>query len=756
MSNRWQRYELETKLAGFLIVLVLLVINLSGIWLVYKTKSRMDSIQLSQMELLGGLAQAELSRTNGLPKDSLWSSWQNLAQKTGLVSIGLLDAGGRLVFKYDKYQPWNLEPGTYERSSTIMPSSVSYSKNGVAISPAYQRLGLLYFTAFYKTGEGPNLIALEYPAGEDFSLSKAANVQVLAGAIGFGLILIIGLFYLRSIFSPFRQMAQSARSSLGQVPSGQSGSDVDLVVKTYDQMIEQLKARGQTLQKLYDNARDRAEQSELIKKQIVDSIDKALITLERNGEVTSFNRAAAQLAGGEEPAQILRWLKENNLPGLIESKKPQVWEARHPKYGQRYLQAELFDLTGPAGQSSGRIIAVTDITEIKNMEEQGRLYDSALLMAQASQKLLQRITPEIAALKDPACAALAQPGQWQKHVAEIERAVEDMGQYLSYQPAGAPEAGKHSIIHASQAMTDILEMAKKVAKTESTALITGESGTGKELIARAIHRQSPRCTGPFVSINCGALPETLLESELFGYLRGAFTGASKDKPGLLKAAEGGTFFLDEIGELPLSLQVKLLRLLQEREATPVGGTKPFKVDIRLIAATNQDPEQLVKAGKFRQDLFFRLNVFPIELPPLRRRPEDIILLANHFAEKHCQKTKTPVKHFSKASLDVLTGYQWPGNVRELENAVERAVVMAMGNLIKPEHLNIAAAEGKSVPKNEKGLSLLEVSARAAAASEAQMIKEMLKETGGNKSEASRKLKISYRVMLKKIKDYHLE
>ncbi|MBI5805611.1 sigma 54-interacting transcriptional regulator [candidate division TA06 bacterium] len=755
MSNRWQRYELETKLAGLLIVLVLLVINLSGIWLVYKTKSRMDSIQLRQMELLGVLAQGELVKTKDLPNDSLWSSWQRLAQKTGLVSIGLLDAAGRAVFKYDKYQPWNLEPKTYERSSAVIPSSVSFSENGVALSPAYQRLGLLYFTAYYKTGQGQSILALEYPAGEEASIARAAKVQVMAGVIGFGLILIIGLFYLRSIFSPFRQMAQSARSSLGQVPSGQSSSDVDLVVKTYDQMIEQLKAKGQTLQKLYDNARDRAEQSELIKKQIVDSIDKPLITLDRNGEVTSFNRAAAQLAGGSEAANIARWLKENNLPARIENKKPQVWESNNLKYGPRCLQAEQYDLTDPGGQSSGSVIAVADITEIRNMEEQARLYDSVLLMAQASQKLLEKITPEIAALKDPACAALAQPGLWQKHVAEIERAVEDMGQYLTYQPAGVPEAGYSEIIYASQAMADVLEMARKVAKTESTALITGESGTGKELVARAIHRQSPRNSGPFVSINCGALPETLLESELFGYLRGAFTGAAKDKPGLLKAAEGGTFFLDEIGELPLSLQVKLLRVLQEREATPVGGTKPFKVDIRLIAATNQNPEQLVKAGKFRQDLYFRLNVFPIEMPPLRRRPEDIILLANHFAEKHCQKTKTAVKHFSKASLEILTGYQWPGNVRELENAVERAVVMAMGNLIKPEHLKITEEEGQSVSKNEKGLGLLEVSARAAAASESQMIKEMLKETGGNKSEASRKLKISYRVMLKKIKDYQL-
>jgi len=756
MSNRWQRYELETKLAGFLIMLVLLVINLSGIWLVYKTKSRTDSVQLNHMELLGGLAQAELVTARDLPKDSLWSSWQRLAQKTGLVSIGLLDVNGRLVFKYDKYQPWNREPKNYERPSTVMPPSASFSENGVAISPAYSRLGLLYFTAYYKTSPGPDILALEYPAGEGASIARAANVQVRAGAIGFALILIIGLFYLRSIFSPFRQMAQSARSRLGDGSEARTGSDVDLVMKTYDQMIEQLKAKGQTLQKLYNNARDRAEQSELIKKQIVDSIDKALITTGKNGEVTSFNRAAAQLAGGEEVSQISRWLKENNLPGLIENKKPQVWESKHLKYGQRYLQAEMYDLADASGQNSGSIIAVTDITEIRSMEEQAQLYDSALLMTQASQKLLQRIMPEIAALKDPACAALAQPGLWQKHVAEIERAVEDMGQYLTYQPAGVPEIGKPEIIHASQAMSDVLEMVQKVAKTESTALITGESGTGKELVARAIHRQSPRNKGPFVSINCGALPETLLESELFGYLKGAFTGANKDKPGLLKAAEGGTFFLDEIGELPLSLQVKLLRVLQEREATPVGGTRPFKVDVRLIAATNQDPEQLVKAGKFRQDLYFRLNVFPIELPPLRQRPEDIILLANHFAEKHCQKTKTAVKHFSKASLEVLTGYKWPGNVRELENAVERAVVMAMGNLIKPEHLNIAAEEGKNVAKNEKGLGLLEVSARAAATSEAQMIKEMLKETGGNKSQAARQLKISYRVMLKKIKDYQLE
>jgi transcriptional regulator with PAS, ATPase and Fis domain len=755
MSNRWQRYESETKLAGFLIVLVLLVINLSGIWLIYKTKSRIDSLQQSQMDILGSRAQSELARTKGQPSDSLWGAWQDLTQKTELASIGLLDASGNWVLKYDRHQPWNLEPKSYQKPIAAMPPEGFLDQNGSFISPAYQRQGLLYFTVYYRTG-GQNLLALEYPAGEQAVIARAAKIQVLTGILVFGLVVILGMFYLKNIFSPFRQMAKSARSQLGEDPSVRPDSDVDLVVKTYDQMIEQLKARGKTLQQLYDNARDRAEQSELIKKQIVDSIDKALITIGNNGEVTSFNRAASQLAGGEESGRIARWLKDNSLPEAVENRKPRVWESMDLKYGRRYLQAELYDLADASSRNAGSIIAVTDITEIRTLEEQSQLYDSALLMAQASQKLLQRITPEIAALKGPACASSAQPGLWQKHVDEIERAVEDLGQFLTYEPAGSQEGAKPEIIHASRAMAEVLEMAQKVARTESIALITGESGTGKELIARAIHRQSPRSSGPFVSINCGALPETLLESELFGYLRGAFTGASKDKPGLLKAAEGGTFFLDEIGELPLSLQVKLLRVLQEREATPVGGTKPFKVDVRIIAATNQNPEQMVRQGRFRQDLYFRLNVFPIELPPLRRRPEDIALLAGHFAEKHCLKTNTPVKHFTKSCLEILTGYKWPGNVRELENAVERAVVLAPGNLIKPEHLNIGEDKTGSDPNHEKGMGLLEVSARAAAVTEARMIAEVLKETGGNKSEASRRLKISYRVMLKKIKDYGIE
>ncbi|MDO9068406.1 MAG: hypothetical protein Q7W05_08115, partial [Deltaproteobacteria bacterium] len=379
MSNRWQRYELETKLAGFLIVLVLLVINLSSIWLVYKMRSRMDLLQRRQMEVLGSLAQAEMTRTKGMPGNSLWKAWQMLAGKSGLEGIRLMDESGRQILEYNKYQPWNVRIPAFDQTRAALPEPGSFGPDGLAVSPAYQRQGLVYFTAFYRSD--PGILALEYQDEQAAAIIRAMNIQVLSGIAGFGLILIIGLFFLRNIFAPFRQMAQSARSKLGGDAAGRPGSDVDLVVKTYDRMVEQLKARGQTLQQLYHSARDRAEQSEQIKQQIVDCIDQALITIGPGGEVSSFNRAAAQLAGGGDAGAVSRWLRDNNLPGLIEDKKPLVWETKHLKYGRRYLQAERYDLSGSGGQISGSIIAVADVTEVRNMEDQARLNDSALLMA---------------------------------------------------------------------------------------------------------------------------------------------------------------------------------------------------------------------------------------------------------------------------------------------------------------------------------------------------------------------------------------
>jgi DNA-binding NtrC family response regulator len=241
-----------------------------------------------------------------------------------------------------------------------------------------------------------------------------------------------------------------------------------------------------------------------------------------------------------------------------------------------------------------------------------------------------------------------------------------------------------TIIGSSEEMIRVFKMVDKVADSEATIMIQGESGTGKELIAREIHYRSRRATGPFVSINCGAIPRDLLESNLFGHVKGSFTGAVKDSAGLLQVAEGGTFFLDEVGETPLATQVKLLRALQEREIIPVGGTQPIKIDCRLVAATNADLEREVAEGRFRADLFYRLNVIPIRLPPLRQRRDDITLLVDHFLKRHAQNN--PGKVVNKDAMDLLMKYDWPGNVRELENVMERALILDEGGVIGPEDL----------------------------------------------------------------------
>ena len=302
----------------------------------------------------------------------------------------------------------------------------------------------------------------------------------------------------------------------------------------------------------------------------------------------------------------------------------------------------------------------------------------------------------------------------------------------------------------SQKAIELKETARKIALTESTVLIYGESGTGKELIARAIHNCSRRFSGPFVSINCAALPENLLESELFGHIKGSFTGAVKDKEGLFKVADKGTFFLDEVGETTLSIQVKLLRVLEEREITPVGGTKPIPVDVRLIAATNADLEAMVKTGRFRSDLFYRLNVIPLYIPPLRERKEDIELLTNAFLQRYAQATGK-VKSLSPEALQLMLDYSWPGNVRELENVLERAVVLAKGKEIKPNEL----PEGLRNPpppqlvrKETSALPTMETVEKA-------YIYWVLKETKWQKSRASEILGIDPSTLYRKIERYNL-
>src|SRR5687768_6333702 len=252
-------------------------------------------------------------------------------------------------------------------------------------------------------------------------------------------------------------------------------------------------------------------------------------------------------------------------------------------------------------------------------------------------------------------------------------------------------------VGTSKVWLDILRLAETVAPTDSTVLIQGESGTGKEVLARFIHDLSNRTSGPFLSINCGALPESLLESELFGHVKGSFTGAVKDKAGLFMEASGGTFFLDEIGETTPATQVKLLRVLQHREVIPVGATDPQPIDVRLVAATNRDLEEEIKRGTFREDVYYRLNVIALTLPPLRERRDDIPLLAEFFLQRASEQAKEEPKRFGSVALEALQSYDWPGNVRELENAIERAVILTRGSVIDVAALPNRVVERKAKP-----------------------------------------------------------
>ncbi len=307
-------------------------------------------------------------------------------------------------------------------------------------------------------------------------------------------------------------------------------------------------------------------------------------------------------------------------------------------------------------------------------------------------------------------------------------------------------------IGTSRGFLEVVELAETVAPTDSTILLSGESGTGKEVIARYVHNLSARAEGAFFSINCGALPESLLESELFGHVKGSFTGAVKDKEGLLAAAKGGTFFLDEIGEMSPATQVKLLRALQEREVIPVGATDPVSVDVRIIAATNRDLEEEIRRGTFRSDLYYRLNVIALHLPPLKERREDIPLLTHHFLSKQAEKDPTKgLPEVTEAAKEALLAYDWPGNVRELENALERAAVVSDGLEIEPSHLPERVTEppgARLVNEDAPPNPPMEVIERA-------YIEWVLRAEGGNKSRAAEVLGIDPSTLYRKLNRYGL-
>ncbi len=311
-----------------------------------------------------------------------------------------------------------------------------------------------------------------------------------------------------------------------------------------------------------------------------------------------------------------------------------------------------------------------------------------------------------------------------------------------------------SILSKSPSMTGIFRTISKIADYKTTILVTGESGVGKELVARAVHARSSRKNGPFVAINCGAIPENLLESELFGHKKGAFTDANSDKRGLFEEATNGTLFLDEIAELPLSLQVKLLRALQEETIRRLGETKDIQIDVRIVAATNRDLTAETDAGRFRKDLFFRLNVLTLAIPPLRARKEDLQLLIDHFVERNNTRLGTQIRGLSAEARKLLMDYVWPGNVRELENTIERAMVLAETDLIQATDLTDRIREASDPVKVQLASGELSIKKTVANVEEI-LIRRALKKTGGNRTKAAEVLEISHRALLYKIKDYNI-
>ncbi|MCP4706384.1 MAG: sigma-54-dependent Fis family transcriptional regulator [candidate division Zixibacteria bacterium] len=309
-----------------------------------------------------------------------------------------------------------------------------------------------------------------------------------------------------------------------------------------------------------------------------------------------------------------------------------------------------------------------------------------------------------------------------------------------------------NFIGQSEEIIKLKRLAGRVAGTDSTVLIRGESGTGKDLVAKAIHAASDRARGPFVTINCAALPENLLESELFGYKKGAFTGAVKDKEGLFKVADGGTFFLDEVGNTSLAIQVKLLRVLEDKVITPVGDTKPIKVDIRLIAATNADLEAAAKTESFRSDLFYRLNVIPIHIPPLRKRVDDITLLINHFTNKYCSRMNSEPKEIMPDVIEALLKYNWPGNVRELENCIERAILLSRSKAIKLADFptKITDYTGKPIVSDETPETPTLESIEKA------YIYFVMNQSKGKKAKAAKTLGIDNSTLYRKLERYKLQ
>jgi DNA-binding NtrC family response regulator len=459
------------------------------------------------------------------------------------------------------------------------------------------------------------------------------------------------------------------------------------------------------------------------------------------------------------PAQILIVEDKDSLRTMLrhalERQGHAVLEARDQPEAVRMLQQSpaivLSDLRLPEGDGFGVLRASKEFdadTPVIVMTAYGSIEDA------------------VAAMKEGALDFLAKPVDPDHLALLVARALEQrrmVTENLLLKEELAVRRGAPLLVGEDLSLRKVFASLQKAAATDTTVLLEGESGTGKELFARSLHALSPRADAPFVAINCAAIPETLLETELFGHEKGAFTGAVARKPGKFEMAHRGTLFLDEIGDLPLALQAKILRALEEKRFERVGGTVTVQVDVRLVAATNRGLRAAVAARRFREDLYFRLSVFPITVPPLRDRPGDIPLLARYFVERFCRDMKKKPLTLSPGALEQLVSYRWPGNVRELQNCIERAVILSEGDAIQSRHLNLSfvAAEPASEPVNpladlDLSGSLMDATKRALAVVERMKIEATLKEADNVKGRAAELLQIHYKVLLAKLKEHRLE
>jgi len=441
------------------------------------------------------------------------------------------------------------------------------------------------------------------------------------------------------------------------------------------------------------------------------------------------------------------------LRHALEAQGHRVLEATsEPEALQQLQQARpavvLTDLRLPAGDGFGVLRAAKELDpelQVVVMTAYGSIQDA------------------VTAMREGAMDFLAKPVDPDHLLLMVERAITQrriLTEYTLLKEELAERRGAPRIIGEDAKLRQVIQQLHRAAATDTTVLLEGESGTGKELFARAVHAVSPRADGPFVAINCAAIPETLLETELFGHEKGAFTGAAARKPGRFELAHRGTLFLDEIGDLPLPLQAKILRAIEEKRFERVGGTQSLHVDVRVVAATNRNLKARVAERQFREDLYFRLSVFPIQIPPLRERTDDVMILARHFIDRFCRDLNKKPLTLSPGTLEELRAYAWPGNVRELQNCIERAVILCDGDAIQSRHLNLSfrqptQAPPSSGPWEQIDLSgtLADVLRRVTMEAERRKIEQAIKEAAGNKAKAADLLQINIKTLLQKLKDH---